>query len=162
MENSLIFNALLFGAGATVVMDLGALIQKRLLSLQTLDYAMVGRWLGHAARGHFIHRPITASALVRGERLIGWGAHYLTGVLLAALFLSAAGRTWLENPSLWPALVFGTLTLAAPFLIQQPGMGAGLAARRTPAPNKARLKSLATHLTFGAGLWLSGLCLALL
>lgn len=145
-----------------MVMDLGTLIQKHLLSLQTLDYAMAGRWLGHAVRGRFIHRPIMASAPVRGERLIGWTAHYLTGVLFAALFLSAAGAGWLENPSLWPALFFGILTLAAPFLVLQPGMGAGLAARRTPAPNAARLKSLATHLTFGAGLWLSALCLTLL
>lgn len=160
MENTLILNALFIGAGATAVMDLSALAQKRLLSLQSLDYALAGRWLGHAVRGRFIHRPIMASPPVRGERLIGWSAHYLTGILFAAVFLAAAGGGWIKDPSLWPALAFGVLTLAAPFLILQPGMGAGLAARRTPAPNKARLKSLATHLTFGAGLWLSALCLA--
>lgn len=162
MEQNFIFSALFIGIGATVVMDLGTLVQKHLLRFQTLDYAMAGRWLGHAAHGRFIHRPIMASPPVHGERLIGWSAHYLTGILFAALFVSAVGRSWMENPSLWPGLAFGALTLAAPFLILQPGMGAGLAARRTPAPNTARLKSLATHLTFGAGLWLSALCLTLL
>ncbi|NVK13088.1 MAG: DUF2938 domain-containing protein [Rhodobacteraceae bacterium] len=162
MEHNLIFSAIFIGIGATAVMDLGTLIQKHLLRQQTLDYALAGRWLGHAVRGRFVHHPITASPPVRGERLIGWSAHYLTGILFAAVFLSAAGGNWIKDPSLWSALAFGVLTLAAPFLILQPGMGAGLAARRTPAPNKARLKSLATHLTFGAGLWLSALCLALM
>ncbi|MFY0310393.1 DUF2938 domain-containing protein [Leisingera sp. D0M16] len=160
MDHNFIFSALFVGIGATATMDLGTLVQKHLLRFQTLDYALAGRWLGHAVRGRFVHRPITASPPVRGERLIGWIAHYLTGIVFAALFLPAAGRAWIDNPSPWPALAFGVLTLAAPFLILQPGMGAGLAARRTPAPNKARLKSLATHLTFGAGLWLSALCLA--
>ncbi|AHD00127.1 DUF2938 domain-containing protein [Leisingera methylohalidivorans] len=162
MVDELIFKAVLAGTGATVFMDLAALAQKRLLSLQSLDYAMVGRWLCHAVRGRFIHRPITASRAVAGERLIGWAAHYLTGILFAAAFLAVLGEEWLNNPSLWPALAFGALTLCAPFLILQPGIGAGIAARRTPAPNTARLKSLATHLTFGAGLWVSAHGLSLL
>ena len=41
-------------------------------------------------------------------------------------------------------------------LILQPGMGAGVAARRTPRPNVARLQSLVTHAVFGAGLYVAG------
>nr|WP_278252770.1 DUF2938 family protein [Stenotrophomonas maltophilia] len=58
------------------------------------------------------------------------------------------------------ALAFGTLSVAAPFLILQPGMGAGLAASKTPAPGKARLRSLVAHSVFGAGMYLSALLLA--
>ncbi|MEX0301725.1 MAG: DUF2938 family protein [Leisingera sp.] len=156
--NGIFFDAVLIGTGATVFMDLAALAQRRLFSIQPLNYALVGRWLGHAARGRFIHRPITASAPVPGERLLGWSAHYGTGILFAALFLAAAGEAWLAAPSLWPALVFGAVTLCVPFLILQPGMGAGVAARCTPAPNTARLRSLSAHLMFGAGLWLAARC----
>jgi hypothetical protein len=35
----------------------------------------------------------------------------------------------------------------------QPGMGAGIAARRTPRPGAARLQSLVTHAVFGFGLY---------
>ena len=38
----------------------------------------------------------------------------------------------------------------------QPGMGAGIAASRTPAPNKARLQSLLNHGVFGVGLYIGG------
>lgn len=39
----------------------------------------------------------------------------------------------------------------------QPGMGAGIAASRTPNPRAARLQSLVTHAVFGLGLYLAGL-----
>ncbi|MEW6332336.1 MAG: DUF2938 family protein, partial [Pseudomonadota bacterium] len=42
---------------------------------------------------------------------------------------------------------------AAPFLVMQPGMGAGIAARRTPRPAAARVQSLVTHAIFGLGLY---------
>jgi hypothetical protein len=41
----------------------------------------------------------------------------------------------------------------------QPAMGAGLAARRTPRPQAARLHSLAMHVVFGLGLYASALAL---
>jgi hypothetical protein len=53
-------------------------------------------------------------------------------------------------------LLVGIGTVAAPFLLMQPGMGAGMAASRTPAPNAARLQSLLTHAVFGLGLYLGG------
>ena len=59
------------------------------------------------------------------------------------------------------ALAFGALTVAAPLLLMQPAFGMGLAASRTPKPWQVRSRALLTHLVFGAGLYLSGLALAL-
>jgi hypothetical protein len=36
-------------------------------------------------------------------------------------------------------------------------MGAGFAASNTPAPNRARLRSVLNHAVFGAGLYVAGL-----
>jgi hypothetical protein len=44
-----------------------------------------------------------------------------------------------------------------PLFIMQPSFGLGIAASRTPNPMQARLKSLATHTVFGAGLYLCAL-----
>jgi hypothetical protein len=52
-------------------------------------------------------------------------------------------------------LIVGIVTVAAPFLVMQPAMGAGLAARRTPKPNAARVQSLVNHAVFGVGLYAS-------
>lgn len=150
-------STIFIGAGATAVIDLWALARQRLLGAPLPNYGLVGRWLAYLPRGRFRHDPISASPPVRGERLIGWTAHYLIGIAFAAVLLALWGLEWARQPTLGPALAVGIGSVAAPFLMMQPGMGAGIAARRTPRPNAARLQSLVTHTVFGLGLYLTAL-----
>jgi hypothetical protein len=152
---SLLLYATAIGIGATAFMDLWTTLQKRLFNVASLDYALVGRWLGHLPRG-FAHAPISAAPAITGEATIGWTAHYAIGVLFAAVLLAIWGLDWARNPSLPPALIVGVSTVVAPFLILQPALGAGIAASRTPGPNVARARSLVTHFSFGLGLYLAG------
>ncbi|MEC4717841.1 DUF2938 domain-containing protein [Noviherbaspirillum sp. CPCC 100848] len=148
--------SLITGIGATLVMDLWGLVRKPLLGLAPPDYGMVGRWIAHMGRGRFRHASIAAAPAVRAERLIGWVAHYLIGIAFAATLIGIWGLAWVRQPSLGPALIVGICTVAAPFLLMQPGMGAGIAASRTPRPAAARLQSLITHAIFGIGLYAGG------
>lgn len=132
------------------------LARRRLFGTPLPDYGLVGRWLGHMEDGRFRHAAIAAARPVRGERVLGWVAHYLTGIAFAALLLLIFGSAWLERPSLLPAPLVGVCTVLAPFLLMQPGMGAGVAARLTKRPSAARLQSLVTHTVFGLGLYLAG------
>ena len=147
---------LITGIGATVVMDLWGLARKPLLGIAAPDYGLVGRWLAHMTRGRFRHDSIAAAAPMRGERLIGWTAHYLIGIAFAAVLPGVWGPGWFRQPTFGPALVVGIATVAAPFLLMQPGMGAGIAASRTPRPAAARLQSVITHAVFGLGLYAAG------
>jgi len=156
MTTSYLLHSLLIGAGATLVMDLWAIVRKRLLHIPALDYALVGRWLAHSMRGKFRHESIATSPPVRGERAIGWTAHYAIGIAFASLLLGMWGLAWVRQPTIGPALIVGIGSVAAPFLLMQPGMGAGIAASRTPRPAAARLQSLVTHAVFGLGLYVSG------
>lgn len=149
--------AALIGAGATVLMDLWAIVQRQLLGLQSLDYGLVGRWLAYLRRGRFHHASIAATPAIKGERALGWAAHYAIGVAFAALLVAICGLDWVRNPTIAPALLVGIVSVLAPFLVMQPGMGAGVAASRTPRPNVARLRSITTHTIFGLGLYLAGL-----
>jgi len=88
--------------------------------------------------------------------VIGWTAHYAIGMAFAAVLLAAVGLEWLQRPTLAPALLVGIGTVAAPFLLMQPGMGAGFFASRTPRPGAARIRSLVTHTVFGFGLYVAG------
>lgn len=151
----LVFSVLI-GAGATLVMDVWTLARKWLLGIPPADYGLVGRWLGHMIHGRFRHESIAAAAAVRGERLIGWTAHYLTGIAFAAVLLATWGVDWVRAPKLAPALIVGIGSVVAPFLLMQPGMGAGIAASRTPQPNTARRRSVVTHAVFGVGLYAAG------
>jgi hypothetical protein len=149
-------SAVLIGAGATVVMDIWTMMRQRLLGIPSLDYGLVGRWLGHLARGRLRHDPIAASPPLRGERLIGWSAHYLIGIVFAGVLLAFFGLDWARDPTIGPALLVGIGSVAAPFLVMQPAMGFGMAASRTSHPAAARLHSLVTHAVFGGGLYAGG------
>ena len=144
---------LLIGAGATAATDLWALARRRLLGVPAPNYGLVGRWLAHMPRGRFRHDSIAAATPVGCERLVGWSAHYLIGIAFAAIVPGIWGTAWIQQPTIGPALLVGIGTVAAPFLVMQPGMGAGIAASRTPRPASARLQSLLMHAVFGLGLY---------
>lgn len=150
---------LIIGTGATAVMDLWGIARKPLFGIAPPNYGLVGRWLAYMPRARFYHRSIAASAPIDGERLIGWMAHYVIGIAFAAVLVAVYGDEWLRHPTLIPALIVGIGSVAAPFLLMQPGMGAGIAASRAPRPTAARLQSVITHAVFGVGLYVGG-CVA--
>ncbi|HGL4262069.1 DUF2938 domain-containing protein [Burkholderia dolosa] len=156
----LLWHALPVGAGATLVMDLCTLLRRRAFGTPSLDYALVGRWLGHMTRGRFRHASIAAAPRVRGERALGWLAHYAIGVAFAVLPVVIAGARWLDAPTLAPALAAGLVSVVAPFFVMQPAFGFGIAASHTPRPAVARARSIVSHLSYGVGLYLSALLLA--
>jgi hypothetical protein len=155
-------SVLLIGAGATAIMDIWMLVRRSLLGSPLPDYGLLGRWLGYMPRGRFRHDPIAASPAVPHEHLVGCIAHYLTGITFAAILLAIWGLDWVHHPTIGPALVVGIGGVAAPFLVMQPGMGAGIAASRTPRPAAARLQTLVTHTMFGLGLYAAGWAASLL
>ena len=152
-------HAVLIGAGATMVMDLWAALLRR-FGVPSLNLDFLGRWIGHLARGHWMHVSIAAAAPIRGERWIGWCAHYSIGVTFSALLLWTYGLEWARSPSVLPALFTGIATVIAPLLILQPAMGAGIASWKTPRPFFNSFKSLATHTVFGLGMYLAALAAA--
>ena len=152
----------LVGVGATAFVDLWSIVRARLFDVPAPNFAMVGRWFAYFPRGRFRHDSIAATPALPGERLIGWVAHYLIGIAFAALLVGLVDREWLEQPRLGPALLVGVATVVFPLLVMQPGMGAGIAASRTPNPGAARLHSIVTHAMFGLGLYLASLAVRLI
>jgi len=148
-------STVLAGIGATALMDAWFLVRRRAFGMPLPDYGLVGRWIGHMRHGRFRHAAIGRAAPLRHEAALGWGAHYLIGIAYAALLPLFRGADWFDAPTLAPALAVGVGTVLAPFLLMQPGMGAGFFASRTPRPAVARLHSLATHAVFGLGLYLA-------
>ena len=132
-------------------MDLWTVIQKHILRLPALNYALVGRWVLWMPKGKFRHLTIASTPARRGEGVAGWGMHYLTGVVFASIPLGLSGPDWFWHPS----LLAGLLSFFAPFLIMQPAFGFGIAAADTPYPMRARLLSITTHLAYGLGLYIA-------
>jgi hypothetical protein len=119
---------LLIGIGATVLMDSWSIVRKHLFGVPLPNYALVGRWIAHMTRGQFRHNAIAASSPMGNEHAIGWTAHYLIGIAFAAVLIGIWGDSWIQHPTIGPALAVGIATVIAPFLLMQPGMGSGIAA----------------------------------
>lgn len=152
----------IIGLGGALAMDLWGLMLRRGLGIPTLDYALLGRWLGGMPAGRLTVVRIAAVPPIPGERPIGTAAHYAIGVAFAWLLLAITGPGWLDAPTLLPALAIGLVTIVAPWFVMQPAMGAGFAGSRTPDPRATRLRNLGTHAVYGIGMWLTALVLATL
>lgn len=144
---------------ATLWIDIYSAILKRYFNIPFLDYKFVGRWILYIPKGCLSHQNITKSPELDGEKMIGWLSHYIVGIILAVLFVFIVGQSWLVEPKLAPALIFGMVSVSFPFLIMQPCFGFGIAASKLQHSCFAQLKSLITHIMFGIGLYLAALCL---
>jgi len=149
-----LMSAILIGLGATLTFDLWALFLKHAFKITPSNICLVGRWLRYMPAGTFKHSNIASTPPKSAECTVGWIAHYLIGMTFAIAFVSLAGNNWLQHPTLIPAIVFGVVTVLAPFFIMQPSFGLGFAASKTSNPTQARLRSLMNHAAFGVGLYL--------
>jgi len=144
----------LIGSGATLIMDIWLAFLGR-LGVPTLNFAFIGRWVGHLFRGRLAHSSIAKAVQIPGEVFLGWVTHYAVGIVFALGLVLFVGNAWVTDPSLAPALAVGVGTVAFPFFIMQPAMGSGIAASKTDAPLKNRTRSIVNHAVFGLGLYLS-------
>lgn len=152
-EATCVLAAWAIGIGATLVIDVWNLVLKHAFNIPSLNYCLLGRWLGHMPAGTFRHVSITTPPQKPFECTVGWMAHYTIGIVLALVFVVLTSCDRLARPTLLPALLYGIGTVVFPFFLMQPSFGLGIAASRTPKPMQARLKSLATHTVYGIGLY---------
>lgn len=148
---------ILIGIGATLIFDLWGLFQKHAFKITPSNMCLVGRWVLYMPEGIIKHANINSTPHKSMECTAGWVTHYLTGIVFALMFLAFAGNEWIQHPRLIPALIFGVITVSAPFFIMQPLLGLGFAAAKTAKPTQARLRSLMNHTVFGFGLYIFGL-----
>ncbi|MEM7469534.1 MAG: DUF2938 family protein, partial [Pseudomonadota bacterium] len=150
----LLLKGAMVGCIATIVLDLWAIVAKNLLKIPPPSWPMVGRWIGHMKNGTFIHRPISNSSAITGEAVIGWGFHYAIGIAYGVAYLAILNSYFGGQVSLIAALLLAWALLVAPWCVMQPGLGAGLFARKAPKPNLMRAGSFMGHSVFGLGLYL--------
>jgi len=158
----LVAGAVVIGVAGSALMDAWSAVLRRRFGIPTLDYRLLGRWIGHMAKGRMAHERITAAAPLAGEGILGWFAHYAIGVTFALVLVAICGPGWLAAPMPGPALVVGIGSILAPWLVMQPAMGAGVAAARSANPAGTRLRNLGSHTVYGLGLYLAASALAAL
>ena len=86
MRASQLLAAAVIGLGATLLIDLWALVLQRVFGVQSLNYCFLGRWVLHIPAGRFAHENIAKSPAKPHECTMGWVVHYSIGATFAAVF----------------------------------------------------------------------------
>ena len=156
MNTDMLLSALIVGVVATALLDAWAWLLKSTLQVPSLRLCVLGRWLLQMPEQGMVQCHVVQQPGHRGECALGWSVHYAIGILFTlGYFLMLQ---WLQRPpSLMIAIAYALATVVFAFFVMQPGMGAGLAARHTLKPWRARGKSMLSHGIFGVGLHIGSL-----
>ncbi|EPF77179.1 DUF2938 family protein [Acinetobacter rudis] len=150
----LLIQSIIIGILATLFLDVFSYLRKKITQTKPANYAFVGRWVLSWFDGTFKHQNIAQAAAKPGELIVGWGVHYVTGIIFVWCYLMLSSLGFYPV-NLLTSIVYGLLTTLAPFLILQPAFGFGYFAQLTPQPKQARKNSLIAHFVFGLGIYLS-------
>ncbi len=149
----IIWRGIVIGIGATVLMDIWAIVLHRFFGQSAANWAPVGRWFYHLKNGKVFHDSIANAAPYEHELALGWISHYVTGIVYGLALAIIMGPAWLAGPTFIPAWILGIVTVGAGWFLLQPGLGIGWAASKTPNPAKARAMNLIAHTVFAIGLY---------
>lgn len=153
----LFWRGAVIGIGATVLMDIWAIVLYRVFGQPKANWAPAGRWFWHLGRGKVFHENIADAEPYANEFALGWIGHYAVGILYGLILAFIVGSAWFAAPTFLPAWILGIVTVGAGWFLMQPGLGLGWAASRTPNPAKVRALNLVAHTIFAAGLYGSAL-----
>ncbi len=145
------------GLVATTIMDFYQQIIRSISGLARTNWALVGRWVALMPHGRFLHDPITETPAVNGEIGIGWLFHYFIGIVFAGAYLIIVYGPMASEPNIANGLVFGLVTLVFPWLVLQPALGFGVCAVKLPNRSTVRTQNFASHLVFGAALYIGAI-----
>ena len=157
---SFVVQAVIAGVFATAMLDLWQRLLHAVAGIPPANWAMIGRWFAYLPRGQMVHRPIGATAEVRGELALGWAMHYLIGLAYGFAYLGLLVYGLDRPPSLLNGAVVGACSVVIPWFILQPGLGIGVMGRKAAKPAVPMLNALANHVVYGIALY-GGTVLAL-
>jgi hypothetical protein len=149
----LLAKGVVVGIGATVLMDVWAIILWKAFGQARPNWAPVGRWFWHLKNGVIFHDDIGKAEPYAHELALGWLSHYAVGILYGVILALIVGDGWFAAPTFLPAWILGVVTVGAGWFLLQPGLGIGVAASKLPNANMVRLLNLVSHTVFALGLF---------
>ncbi|MXN20633.1 DUF2938 family protein [Pseudooceanicola sp. GBMRC 2024] len=152
---------LIVGIGATVALDLWAVVMARIGWMPGTHWPAVGRWLLGLRAGRLVLEGTDSRPYSLAEAVLGWLFHYLIGLGYAAAFPLIWGTGFLSAPTVFPVVLIGIVVSSlAGLMILMPAMGGGLFARRLPGAGGVILYVLIAHAVFALAQYLLALLLA--
>lgn len=140
------------GVVATAASDIWQQMQKPITGIPAANWPVTGRWVLGWRQGRLYDPMIGKRPSLKGESAVGWSFHYLIGIIYGAIYLGLIYAASMV-PTLFNGLIFGLITLAAPFLLMKPALGGGLFGLKASNPGKGLFLSISAHAVFGIGLY---------
>jgi len=147
---------LVVGVAATAASDIWQQVQKPITGIPAANWPVTGRWVLGWRQGRLYDPMVGKRPSLEGEAAIGWSFHYLIGIIYGAIYLVLIYEASMV-PTLFNGLIFGLVTLAAPFLLMKPAMGGGFFGLKASNSGKGLFLSISAHAVFGIGLYLAEL-----
>ncbi len=148
-----LFKLIIMGVIAGAIMDLWNLALDISIGV-TLDWHLLGRWIGHTLQGDFVLYNIPKLSAIPYESILGWYGHYLTSIVYMIIYLFVIYKILNRKPTLLNALITAWCFMIMPFCLYQPAIGLGYFGAQAPNPNMVRLITFSMHTAFGIGLYL--------
>lgn len=149
----LLMKGAVIGLGATVLMDLWAVLLWKTFGQSRPNWGPVGRWVWHLKNGSVFHDNIATAEPYAQEQALGWIFHYAVGIFYGVVLAVLVGLSWFFAPTFLPAWILGIVTVGAGWFLLQPGLGIGVAASKLPNANMVRILNLVSHTVFALGLY---------
>lgn len=153
-----LIRSLLIGVFATAALDLWNILLNRTGGFPLPNWSFIGRWFMQTLSGRPYQPDIAGVPAHPNETAIGWAFHYAVGVAFAAALL-LIWPGWARNPTFWPPMIVGWVTIGCGWFILAPLLGGGMAHSRKADATTPRLLNIAAHTVFGLAMWIAGLAL---
>lgn len=145
----------IMGIFSTVIMDTGFVFLKVTSIVKgSMEPQFLGRWILNMLNGQFVQENIRVATQMNIEKPVSLLIHYLTGIVLVAVFLWLRENKKVIPGSIYMGLVFGWITLILPWFILYPCIGFGFMGLDTPEGVSNIGYSIIYHSFFGLGLTL--------
>ncbi|QDK97457.1 DUF2938 domain-containing protein [Acinetobacter tandoii] len=155
MLMKVIYYVLIVGIGSTIALDLWARLMAKLGWLPGTHWPAVGRWITGLFSGNFIFDSNNTSPFTKSEAILGWGFHYVIGIIYAAMYPLFWGFSFIVSPIIFPFFFIGVIVSSiAGLAILMPGMGGGFFANKVPNRNSVIVYVLLAHLVFAVAQYL--------
>jgi uncharacterized membrane protein YagU involved in acid resistance len=149
---SLLKMGVVAGVLATLVMDVGGTLFRRLGLTSGVPPALFGKWVSDVSRGQLLHDNIATSPGVPSSMLVALLTHYGIGIVLGIGYVTLSAWLAPTRGQLWLAVGYGLATSVFAWFLMYPAMGFGVFGTRGPPEFMLFRTSLINHLFYGLGL----------
>ena len=149
-----IIEGIFSGIIATLFFDLFHISLTFAYGVNKAKWNLAGRYFTGVSKGKYFQENIANEPAVKNELLIGYVVHYCIGIVYGLIYV-IINSLFLQQPSLFLALIIGFLTVLGAWCVMMPyAYNIGFFASKEEDQKQILVQNLLFHFIFGVGLFI--------